>query len=251
MISGLGGHVLQFRPLAQALLPDWDITGVLYPIYAGGMNTCESIPDLAHQMHQALEDTDGPIVLIGYSLGGAIAYQIAVELHAKGKDVAVVCIDTAVRSLRRKRGRFARGVRNLFYRTPRNVLASWRRSNRPMPQQSSDQVWQPREDKLKVFVEESRIAMRGYVPPKSDAPVVLIRAEAHRDWRNWIDGPFWPSTTHGWAKVAPVAGVVSGPGDHLTIISQGNVDALAIAVDQALRIAFERIPSARQGADRG
>jgi len=241
IISGLGGHALQFRPLANLLLPDWHLTGILYPVFAGGENTCSSITELAIPLRAALEEEKGPLVLIGYSFGGAIAYQMAAELRAQGRQVAVILIDTSIRSLRRRPRRFARGLRNLFYKKPRRILAKLRSGQHPQGQQGQQgarAVWKPKDASVAEFVEESRRAMRIYAPPRSDVPIVLIRAASHYDWTLWLDGKFWPSPTHGWSRVAPVAGVVRGPGDHFKIIAPENTAALAMAMDDALVMAF-------------
>ncbi len=238
MISGLGGHALQFRPLANVLLPEWHLTGVLYPIYAGGENTCTSIAELSAPLRAALAPEEDPLVLIGYSFGGAVAYQIAVDLRAQGRQVAVICIDTSVRSLRRRPKRLVRKLRNLFYKKPRKLLKKLRSSKHPQNTKNTPAGWQPEDENVRAFMEESRHAMRLYAPPRTDVPVVLIRAAAHYDWKQWLDGNFWPSPTHGWSRVAPIAGVVRGPGDHLSIIAPRNIRALGKAMDEALAKAF-------------
>ena len=240
--------MLQFRPLAKALPPNWQMTGLLYPVFAGGPNNCTSITELAARMRAPLDACDGPIVIVGYSIGGTFAYQIATELRARGKEVAVVCIDTRLRTLLRKRGRLARGFRNLLYRKPRRLLNRLRAWHRPAPPPLPD--WSPDDPDLKTFVTGCRESVRRYHPARSDVPVVMIRAQAHRDWRHWIDDKYWPSPTHGWSRVAPVAGIIPGPGDHLSIINPEHVDALAKSLDQALALALACLAAPQQGRRR-
>jgi len=241
MVAGLGGHVLRFRPLAKALRPRWHMTGLLYPFYVGGATSCPSIEELATRMRAPFDQIDSPIILVGYSIGGAFAYQIATDLRASGKDVAVVCIDTKLGRLLRKRGRLLRGFRYLLYRKPRMLLNMVREMKWPAPNPRPAPVWQPDDEDLQNFVQDCRRSVRRYRPPQSDVPVVLIRAQAHLQWRNWIDSPHWPLPDHGWAKVAPVAEVVPGPGDHLSIVYPEHLDDLAQSVDRALEIALRSI----------
>lgn len=236
LIAGLGGHVLQFRPLARGVAPKWHLTGVHYPIFAGGSAHYPSIETLCAEMSKPLEKIEGPIVLLGYSIGGTVAYQIATDLRQQGKDVAVVMIDTTVRVLRRRRGPVALVLQKVFLTWPRRLFQI-------KPRKSTLGRLHEEPD-LRNFIDEKIAAMSDYHPPKSAVPVVLIRADSHRKWRRWINGPFWPSPTHGWSRVAPVVGVVRCPGNHLTIIEPQNLEVLITAVRKALEIAYDSLAEA-------
>ncbi|WP_342071602.1 thioesterase domain-containing protein [Yoonia algicola] len=240
LIAGLGGHVLKFRPLARGIADAWHLTGVQYPVFAAGSAHCTSIENLCAEMSKPLENHEGPIVFLGYSIGGTIAYQMATDLRQQGKDVAVVMIDTTVSVLRPKRGPMALALQKIFLTWPRRLLG--------IKARKSTLGRLPDEPVLRNFVDETIAAMDGYHPPKSAVPVVLIRADSHRKWRRWINGPFWPSPTHGWARVAPVAGVVRCPGNHLTIVEPQNLEALITAVHTALGIAYESLAGGRKNA---
>lgn len=239
LIAGFGGHVLEFRPLARAIADKWHLIGVHYPIFAGGSDNCSSIAALSSEMAAHFDDVEGPIVLIGYSIGGTFAYHIATLLRQDGKDVSVVLIDTTINALRAKRGPFVRALQT--------VLLTWPRRLAGRPERKAAPLWQPDEPRLRNFTEECRVAMIGYRPPDSDVPVVMIRADVHRHWRRWLNGPFWPSRTHGWSRVAPVSGVVRCPGNHLTIIAPENLGALSKAADAALQLAYDSL--CRSGKD--
>ena len=234
LLAGLGGQVLTFRPLAQRLAPKCHLTGVLYPVHAGGSSHCTSISDLAKDMAAPLQDYHDPIILIGYSIGGAVAYQIAQERHKHGLATAVILIDTRLNALRRKRGRIFLLARRILVSTPRKLF-------RLKGTKGKRDVWTPDDPRLREFVEDSKTAIAAFQPHKSDTIVVLIRTKSYLTWKRWIRGQYWPSRTHGWSKVVPVVHVVHGPGDHLTIVNEDNRDALGLALDQALNIAAEAV----------
>ncbi len=234
LLAGLGGHVLTFRPLAQRLAPKWHLTGVLYPVHAGGSAHCNSISDLAKDMVAPLQDNHDPIILIGYSIGGAVAYQIAQERHKHGLATAVILIDTRLNALRRKRGRVFRLLRKVLVSTLRKLF-------RLKGKKRKQDVWIPDDPRLREFVDDSKTAIDAFQPNKSDTVIVLIRTKSYLTWKRWIQGRYWPSRTHGWSKIVPVVHVVHGPGDHLTIVKEDNRDALGVALDKALDIAAEAV----------
>lgn len=99
ILTGLAGHVLHLRPLGKALRHKWHMRGILYPVFAGGKMACPSLEHLAERMTAAVDDAEQEPVLIGYSVGGVIAFEIARRLADQGKRPTVVMIDTQLRQL--------------------------------------------------------------------------------------------------------------------------------------------------------
>ncbi|MFE4971964.1 amino acid adenylation domain-containing protein [Kitasatospora sp. NPDC056651] len=83
-----GGHGLVYRQLA-AHLPEQRIASFNY---LTGDDKTARYADLVEQLHP-----DGPYVLLGYSLGGNLAYEVAKELERRGRTVDSVLLVDAYR----------------------------------------------------------------------------------------------------------------------------------------------------------
>ncbi|MFJ8622756.1 amino acid adenylation domain-containing protein [Kitasatospora sp. NPDC093550] len=85
-----GGHGLVYRQLA-AHLPEHRIAAFNY---LTGDDKTARYADLAEELHP-----DGPYVLLGYSLGGNLAFEVAKELERRGRTVSSVLLVDAYRVL--------------------------------------------------------------------------------------------------------------------------------------------------------
>ncbi|WP_078857022.1 non-ribosomal peptide synthetase/type I polyketide synthase [Streptomyces sp. NBRC 109706] len=80
-----GGHGLVYRRLAGAL-PEWQLVGFNY---LSGDDKVARYADLVAELRP-----EGPLDLLGYSLGGNLAFEVAKELQARGRRVRrVVLVD--------------------------------------------------------------------------------------------------------------------------------------------------------------
>ena len=97
-IPGAGGTALAFRWLARELGEDQPLV-VVEPVglHSPGRpdRTVEQAAGRALDEIDRLPDLD-PAVIVGYSAGGAIAYEIAGRLAGRGRSVHAVLLDTAV-----------------------------------------------------------------------------------------------------------------------------------------------------------
>ncbi|MFE2869653.1 amino acid adenylation domain-containing protein [Embleya sp. NPDC059259] len=78
-----GGHGLVYRRFA-AHLPEYRLTAFNY---LRGDDKTERYADLVESLH-----TEGPCVLLGYSLGGNLAFEVARELERRGREIGHVII---------------------------------------------------------------------------------------------------------------------------------------------------------------
>ncbi len=94
LCHGAEGNVLLYRELALRLGSDRPVYGLQSQGLDGNGHVATSIEDMAaHYMHeiQSLQPK-GPYYLGGYCMGGAIALEIAQQLHAKDQEVALVAL---------------------------------------------------------------------------------------------------------------------------------------------------------------
>jgi amino acid adenylation domain-containing protein len=97
VVHGIGGEVLTFEPLARALPVEQPVFGFESDIWDG--REVGTIADTAAFYLDVLERTqaNGPYYLAGYSSGGALAFEMACQLEAAGRQVGLlILIDAGI-----------------------------------------------------------------------------------------------------------------------------------------------------------
>jgi amino acid adenylation domain-containing protein len=96
VIPGLGGHPVRFQPLVARLNAGRPVIGLAYPGYDGSETPANSIEDIAAELLKAIDTVhpSGPVHLLGYSLGGLVAFEIARALqHRPDRTGLLVMLD--------------------------------------------------------------------------------------------------------------------------------------------------------------
>jgi thioesterase domain-containing protein len=94
MVHGAGLNVLLFNTLAMNMSPEQPV----YGLQAKGLNGVEdplnNIEDIAAHYIAAIrqQNPNGPYALAGYSFGGIIAWEMAKQLQAMGKEVKMLAM---------------------------------------------------------------------------------------------------------------------------------------------------------------
>lgn len=93
-VHGLGGGIVDYRRLSQALGVEWPFYGVQARGLDGVEPIDESIEEMAAHYVQAIKGLQpmGPYCLGGYCFGGIVAYEMARQLTTAGDHVALVAI---------------------------------------------------------------------------------------------------------------------------------------------------------------
>lgn len=217
LVHPVGGNVLCYRELAGLLGDDQPVYGLQAP--SGGERApVETIDDIAQQYLTAVVELvpHGPVLLGGWSLGGAVAFELARILRARGREVrAVVMLDTR---LPRAAERIDDDV--LVARFLRDLNGGIDPA-RPTRDADLEQV-RPMFD---TFVNNSK-ALGCYAPSPDAQPVSLFRAaiqpEAH-------------TPDLGWAPVVgPSLEVYEVPGDHYSMLGHPHLGGLASRIRDIL-----------------
>ena len=93
-LPGIGGNVLEFRLLADQLGP----IPPVYAVPAAGLDDHttphESIAEMAAYVIRQIRllQPTGPYHLVGYSLGGVVAFEVALQLQALGETTGLLAI---------------------------------------------------------------------------------------------------------------------------------------------------------------
>ncbi|MCP3803363.1 amino acid adenylation domain-containing protein [Allokutzneria sp. A3M-2-11 16] len=98
-VHAVGGSVLGYRDLAGLVEPDRPVFGVEARGLLGGDAPLSSVAEMAEDYLDALEKAGvrGDMVLVGWSMGGAVAHEMAVRLAARGARAnGLVLIDSSL-----------------------------------------------------------------------------------------------------------------------------------------------------------
>ena len=115
---GIGGDVSCFQKLADSLGGARGVQGVFFPDFGREENNPRTMEELAAYCWKEMQraQPDGPYFLAGYSFGGSVAYEVAQQIAAEGKGVAMLALldaDLNAQPLRNDITRFllkARGI---------------------------------------------------------------------------------------------------------------------------------------------
>jgi amino acid adenylation domain-containing protein len=94
ILHGIEGDLFRFVELAQLLGPDQPVYGIQAVGLDGKSPRHASIEEMAaHYVSEIVSfQTEGPFYLAGYSLGGLIAFEVARQLHLRGRRVALLAL---------------------------------------------------------------------------------------------------------------------------------------------------------------
>jgi len=256
LVHGGGGHVLVFTKLARRL-PDSQ------PVYAfqakgldGKTRPFTSVEEMAAHYVEALltHQAEGPFQLGGYSMGGAVAFEMAQQLTARGHQVTFVgIIDTPAQHPILKWVRLATKLtarmlslppereQQLFIKNRHRVWVGLRQmlanrvnrlTRKETPQKARmASVAQEQEDKRvqKITMINNR-AYYCYVPTRYPGTVTLFKStEGYRDIYRDTTDPLM-----GWQRVSQKVDVYPLAGNHNQIVDEPHVQALADAFVTAL-----------------
>ena len=93
-VHSISGEVTSFRLMAQKVGTDRRVYGIQAPMAMMSAEFARTVPELARHYVQALTafQPEGPLMLGGWSVGGPIALEMAQQLKARGRTVALLMV---------------------------------------------------------------------------------------------------------------------------------------------------------------
>lgn len=256
LVHGGGGHVLVFTKLARRLPESQPVYAFQAKGLDGKTRPFTSVEEMAAHYVEALltHQAEGPFQLGGYSMGGAVAFEMAQQLTARGHQVTFVgIIDTPAQHPILKWVRLATKLtarilslppereQQLFIKNRHRVWVGLRQmlanrvnrlTRKETPQKARmASVAQEQEDKRvqKITMINNR-AYYCYVPTRYPGTVTLFKStEGYRDIYRDTTDPLM-----GWQRVSQKVDVYPLAGNHNQIVDEPHVQALADAFVTAL-----------------
>ncbi|MET9979815.1 alpha/beta fold hydrolase [Streptomyces microflavus] len=236
------GSAYSYLPLAHLLGPDQPVLGVEAPGFDGSQAPVSSVPELAARYTAALREAvpAGPVHLLGWSLGGLIAFDMARRMAEAGAEVGRVILVDASPPYAVPMPPESETVRRFLHEIAVSLGLH-------TPAEIDALLVGGGEDALAVFREIGRL--RSW-PPELDAELLSDRygvfrahAEAAHSYEpaGQYGGPVWhlladksPPQDRRWAELAPDLTERQVPGDHHTLWQGDNLQQLAAHVRSAL-----------------
>ena len=213
-IPGVGGTVFSFQSIIDGL-PEWlSVHGLPYPGTAGRVEPLRRIPLMGRMFADRIKATNGQAsILLGYSLGGFVAFEAARILAASGPSPKVVVIDSAPLALSSRRSLASRVMNPREWKMrfqnvlPAGILDRMGSGARGRTLQS-----------LRGVVAAGFEAMRHYDPEPAPIDVVLLRT-TETDF-----GSVAGARDLGWGDLARSVEVQEIQTSHLECFRGGSMD---------------------------
>jgi thioesterase domain-containing protein len=194
------------------------------------------VPETARQYFMDIQRhyPEGPISLAAVSLGSYIAFDLAQQLLAAGRDVHMLALFDAEgpggRSKIGGKARILAHVRRARAEGPsyalrlvENRLSDLRSRVEKLRVRLAARKGEAKALTIGTFVAANELAVQAYEAQPIDLALTIFRAKG-----DVFDSPESAADGLGWAPVAEAGfGVIDVPGDHLSILQPPNVAALA------------------------
>ena len=91
-IHPVGGNILEYYPLVKYMGQEYPMYGIQSQGLDGKQPILSRIEDMASHYIQEIQaiQPEGPYLLIGYSMGATIAYEMSIQLSAQGQKIALL-----------------------------------------------------------------------------------------------------------------------------------------------------------------
>jgi amino acid adenylation domain-containing protein len=254
IVHGAGLNVLLFNTLASGMDTDQPI----YGLQAKGLNGIDeplnNIVDIASYYNQSImaQDPNGPYALAGYSFGGIIAFEMARQFQAQGKEVKMLAMfDTyAYRSpyfdpwvtMQLKRSKFF--MRKLKYNLsfPNGFTNTIKHKAQAIKRSMIKLFWKLFKDEQQVgffgyankIDEMNLLAEKKYKLVPNDIAVELFRAENHTFYMDDFEYLGWKPYALKGVNVHKI------PGEHNSIFKAPNDKIFASILQNCLNKAAHK-----------
>lgn len=241
-VHGVGGHIFPFLDLANHLGQDHPVYALqAKPVQVAEKRTIEGMAeDYIGEVER--DQPDGPYYLAGYSFGGFIAYEMARQWEARGKNVALLALfDTQAGSSPRfpdslsqfgfLRYRMRTFIVKIIFRLSEMKLPSMTHNQdrkQKLPSQNEmifgDVDPENIPEHLREIIFANQAALDKYIPGHYGGLITLFRSSFYG--RSVYYG--WEELTRGGVRIFEV------PGTHRSMMQEPNVRILADQLNRCI-----------------
>lgn len=228
-----GIHVLEYRSLCQHLGSDQPVYGLRYGI---AQESIEHVPDLPRQIealagHYIQEmrslQPQGPYFLMGFSLGGRIALEMAQQLIASGQSVGSLIVFDTFLSKRLRWNSFKQTITKLSELELSEIIRRTRAALFPHVQPSPEGAYKA----YQAYPLGESHFFEPYLPKPYPGKVLLFQAQERESGvlrSRETPEILWKSIALGGLEVHEM------PGDHGAMLAEPYVQHLAQILKQSL-----------------
>lgn len=228
MLHGIGSSIVDLVPLVRRMHVDLSIYGLEAKGNEGRDAPLDRIEDIAQSFLPAVREVQphGPYFLVGYSLGGLIALEIAQQMKAQSEEIGLlVMIDSYPDRKFLAFPQYARLVLQLARNRANGRQNAPSIGKRPLVQSGDGQG-----DSLLAALQRTKDvhyrALHNYRPRFYEGEIKFVRAA--------IPSRFPADPVPVWSPLVRGLQVETVPGEHITMLS-AQVDPLASLLDKYLR----------------
>jgi len=228
-----GGNVLCYLHLARLLGPERPFYGLQCPGVDGVREPLATVEEMAEEYVTAIRrvQAHGPYAIAGWSVGGVLAYEMAQRLRASGDDVRLLAIidsgvlyACAIVTALFPKGEI--GVLDMLRLSSPEQLAEFRRRSAParlIPDDADERL----AGQIFHLFTSNMHAVLNYRPEPYEGKITLFQAS-----EGIVKPRFAPARE--WPRLCDDVEVHAVPGNHLTLIQEPHVDALARGLAECL-----------------
>jgi len=228
-----GGTVLCYLHFSRLLGPERPFYGLQCPGIDGVREPLATIEEMAEEYVTAMRQVQphGPYAIAGWSVGGVLAYEMAQRLRASGDDVRLLAImdsgvlyACAIVTALFPKGEI--GILDMLRLSSPEQLSEFRRRSAPARLIPDDADERLARQIFHLFTSNMH-AVLNYRPESYEGKLTLFQAS-----EGIVKQRFEPARE--WPRLCDDVEVHMVPGNHLTLIQEPHVEALARALAQCL-----------------
>jgi thioesterase domain-containing protein len=228
MLHGVGSSVVDLVPPVRRMQVDLPIYGLEAKGNDGRGAPLDRVEDIAQSFVTTIREIQahGPYLLVGYSLGGLIALEIAQQMRTKSEEIGLLVMIDSYPD--RRFLSLAQSARLVLQRAKNRVMGRKNTSpvkKRPLVQSSDNQ-----RNSLVQAMQRTRDAnyraLRSYRPRFYEGEVKFVRAA--------VPTHFSADPVPVWSHLVRRLEVETIPGEHVTML-RASVGPLASLLDKYVR----------------
>lgn len=221
---GLGGSAMDFFQVVKHIETPKTIYGLQAKGIDGAEEPLDRIEDMAHYSLEGIRELQphGPYLLVGFSLGGLVMFEIAQQLIGEGETIGLLAMLDSYPHVSQLS--FGQRTRLITRQTWRRAASRLKWLGVPVAEQTAVEVSTSPDQRR--FRDSAYRALERYRPHLYPGRIHFVRAAIPTDF------PADPAAV--WSHLAPEFSVETVPGDHLGIMTT-HFDQLGAAITRCLQ----------------